>query len=172
MSKKKKTPTQKRREYKLLSKTCFAGQFLAVAAPYIVVGGIKFDDYFIEYNGTKMSIACIIAFIVMGVVIWAVAKKKFKATYVSIILGMSIFIGLLFLIDEIVYDLKYICTAGLAGLVIAAGLEKGSEKLDNKAEQITQGINLAQQEATKEAYQEEVAAKQEKKKVKIRVRKE
>lgn len=172
MAKKTKTPTQKRREYKLLSKTCFFGQFLAVAAPYIVVGGIKFDDYFIEYNGTKMSIACVIAFIVMGAVIWAVAKKKLQATYVSIILGLGIFIGILFLIDEVVYDLKYICTAGLAGLFIAWGLEKGSEKLDEKADEVDKGIALAKQEATKEAYQEEVATKQERKTVKVRVRKD
>lgn len=170
MSKKTRTPTQNKRTYKFVSKSLFVGQFLAVAAPYLVIGGVRFNDYFIEYDGIKMSIASVIAFVVMGVAIWCVAKKKLQATYVGLIVGFAIFDGILWLIDEIVYDMKYIVLFGIIGLFIAFGLEKGSEKADEKAKKIQEGIELAERENTRDAYQQELADK-EQKKVRIKIKK-
>jgi len=172
MSKKQKTPSQLKRQYNVLSKTCFYSQFFAVAAPYLVIGGIKFNDYFIEYSGWKMSLASVIAFVVMGGAIVAVSTKKIKSSYGTLLITWLAFIGFLFLIDKVVEDLKFIMSAGVAGLLVAWELDAQSNRLKKKVIKIDEGIALAEKESIRDAYQEEVANKQEKKKVKIRVRKE
>ena len=60
----------------------------------------------------------------------------------------------------------------LLGLFGALALEKESENLQNKANKVQEGIESAEKRMTEEAYLEEVKEKEEKKTIKIKVRKD
>ena len=86
---KQKTPTQLKRKYKNISRLCFGGEFVSVLAPFVTIGIVKYEDYFIQYNGTKMSIAAILAAALMGLATWLVAKKKFENSFITLIIGWA-----------------------------------------------------------------------------------
>lgn len=149
---------------------CDWGQWVSLIAPFITIGLVNFDDYFIQYDGWKVSIAGIMAAFVMGITVFTIVNKKIQNSYGPLIIKVAIFTACLFLIDKIVYDLKYIMLFTLAGLFGALALEKTSEHLDKKANEIQKGIDSAEEEMIKEAYIEEKQEK-ETKKVKVKVRK-
>lgn len=170
--KKTKTPTQIKRKYKVISKCCFIGQFLSVAAPFVTIGIVNFEEYFVEYNGTKMSIAAILAAAIMGLAVWLVSKKKFTNSYISLIIGWATITVIFFLLGQIINDIAYIMLFGLIGLLGAQGLDIASAKAEEKANKIQKGIDLAQEQLVKEAYLKEQEEKEEKKTIKVRVKKE
>lgn len=168
--KKKKTPTQKKKTLKAWSRTCFAGEFLSVVAPFVAIGIVNYDKYFIQYDGTKISIGFALAMCVMGVATWLVSKKKFTNSFITLIIGWAMITGILFLIKELLQDLCYIMLFGLIGILGAYGLDLTKEKLDKDADDIQKGIDIAEQEMTRDAYKEEIKEKEEKK-VKVKVKK-
>lgn len=174
MAKEKKelTPTQQKKKYKRISNACFLGQFASVAAPFITIGIVNFNEYFVEYDGVKMSIASVIAAVIMGLAIWLVSKKKLDNSYIVLIIGWAAITGIFYLIGEVINDIKYIMSFGLIGLVGALVLDKGAEKAEDKAEEIQRGIDAAKEQMTKEAYIDEVKQAEEKKKIKVKVRKD
>lgn len=174
MAKEKKplTPTQQKKKYKAISRACFMGQFASVAAPFITIGIVNFNDYFVEYDGTKMSIACILAATIMGLAVWLVSKRKFTNTYIALIIGWAVVDGIFFLMGQIINDISYIMLFGLIGLLGACGLDVASAKANAKADQIQKGIDSAKEQMTREAYLDEVKEKEEKKTIKIKVRKD
>lgn len=174
MAKEKKplTPTQQKKKYKTISLACFLGQFASVAAPFIVIGIVNFNEYFVEYDGVKMSIASIIAATIMGLAIWLVSKKKLENSYIVLIVGWAAVTGIFFLIGKIIEDIKYIMAFGLIGLVGALVLDKGAEKAEDKADQIQKGIDAAKEQMTKDAYIDEINQEKEKKTIKIKRRKD
>ena len=161
------TPTQKKKKYKRLSRLCFGGEFVSTAAPFIGIGIANYQEYFVEYDGTKMSLACALAFCMMGLAIWLVSKKKVENSFIALIIGWATFMGILFLIGKVINDLAFIMLYGLIGLIGAYGLDIGSAKLNKKAEKIQKGIERAEEELTAEAYKEELKEK----KVKIKIKK-
>jgi len=108
---------------------------------------------------------------VMGVTVFTIVNKKIQNSYGPLIIKIAIFTAALFLIDKIVYDLKYIMLFTLVGLFGALALEKTSDKLEEKADKIEKGIESAQEQITKEAYLKEVKESEEKKKVKVKIKK-
>lgn len=168
--KKAKTPTQLKRKYKAIGFTCFLGQFISAAAPFIVIGIVNYEEYFVEYNGTKMSIAAIMAAGVMGFAIWLVSKRKLENSYITLLIGWGVVTAIFFLLGQIINDISYIMLFGLIGLVGAFGLDIGSAKAYKKADEIQKGIDAAKEQMTKEAYIDETK-KAEEKKVKIKIKK-
>lgn len=111
-----------------------------------------------------MSLACTLAFGIMGIAVFMVAKKKWENTYISLIIGWAVIDAIAFLLGEIINDIAVIMFFGWFGLVGAQLLESVSKKYEKKAEAIQKGISRAEEEMTAEAYKEE-------KKVKVRITK-
>ena len=170
--KKQLTPTQQKKHYKRIKWACFGGEFLSLIAPFVTIGIINFQEYFIEYDGTKMSIACIISFALMGLAIWLVSSKKFSNSFVSIIIGWATVDFIFFMMGRIINDIATIMAFGLIGLLGAYGLDLASKAADKKMKKIQEGIEQAEKENIRDAYKEEIKTKEEnKKKVKVRVKK-
>lgn len=108
---------------------------------------------------------------VMGTIVFTIVNKKIKNSYGPLIIRVAIITAILFLIEKLVYDLKYIMLFTLLGLFGALALEKTSENLETKADKIQEAIDDGEKERTKNAYLEEVKEKEEKKTVKIKVKK-
>ena len=156
---KERTPTQKLKRYKRISRLCFAGEFVSTATPFVALGIANF----VHYNGTKMSIACFLAMAVMGLAVWLVAKKKFTNSFITLVLGWATFTIIFYLLGEIITDLAFIMACGLLGIMGAAGLDIGSKSALKKAEEVQKGINKAKEEMIADEYKEE-------KKYKIKVK--
>jgi len=165
--KKKLTPTQRYKRLKATQYACFGGEFLSVIAPFITIGIINFNDYFVEYNGTRVSIAFMLALAVMGMAVYLVSKKKFENSFISLIVGWLAITVIFFLLGKIITDISWIMLYGLIGILGAYGLDIASKKASEKADKIKQGMELANQEEIKEEYREEKASK----KVKVKVKK-
>ena len=164
---KERTPTQLKKHYKRIATSCFMGEFLAVAAPFIGMGIANYSEWFVEYDGTKMSLACALSMGVMGLAVYLVSKKKFENSFITLIIGWAVVTGILFLLGRIINDLAYIMLFGLIGILGAYGLDIGSKAASKKADEVQKGIDLAKSQMTAEAYKEEVASK----KVKVKVKK-
>ena len=160
--KKQKTPSQLYRQYKVTSKICFVSEFLSVFAPFLIIGIINHDKYFVQYSGTKMSLACTLAFGVMGIAIYMISKKKWENTYIALIIKWAIFDVIFFLLGEIINDIAVIMFFGWFGLIGAQLLESTSKSFEKKAERIKKAMDRAEEDLTAEAYKEE-------KKVKVKI---
>lgn len=159
------TPTQKKKKYKRISRACFLGEFASVFTPFIIMGAVNFEEYFVQYNGTKVSIAFILALSVMGLATFLIAKKKFDNTFVTLIIGWTTMTIVFFLLGHLITDIAYIMLYGLFGILGACGLDMGSKYAQKKADEIQKGIDKAKEEMTAEDYKEEV------KRIKVKVKK-
>lgn len=173
MNKEKKqlTPTQQKKKYKKIKRICFAGEFASVITPFVIIGIVNFNKYFVEYDGTKMSIACGLAFALMGLALWLVASKKFNNSFVTLIVGWAVVDFIFWMIGQVIMDIAMIMFFGLIGLLGAYGLDIASAQADKKLQKVTDAINQAEKDMTVEAYKEEKIEEAEKKKVKIKIKK-
>ena len=167
MAKKNLTPTQQVKKYKRISRATFGAEFLSIIAPFLAVGIANWNKYFYEYNGTKISVAAVLAFGIMGMAIWMVAKKKLENAYVALLIGWGVFVAIAWLTKEIANDIFMISFCGWFGLAGAFGLDLGSKKALKKANEIQEGIELGKKEMTKNAYIEEVTESKSKKGSKV-----
>lgn len=155
-SKKELTPTQQKKRYSRLRKTCYAGEFLTAIAPFVTIGAVNYNEYFVEYNGTKMSIACIMAMAIMGIALWAITKKKLENSFATLLIGWAAVAFIFQMMGSIVNDIATIMWFGLIGLTSSAGLDVASKKLKTKEDKITEGIEQAKRDMTANAYKAEV----------------
>ena len=158
---KKKTPTENQRDkYKRWSKVCFGGEFVSVFTPFFTIGIVNYEKYFIQYDGTKISIGFALAMVVMGIATFLVAKKNFTQSFVTLLIGWGACTGILFLIKELLTDLCYIMLFGWLGIFGAYGLDVGKKKLKDKADTIQKRIDIANDQNAIEQFkaeQEEIA---------------
>lgn len=166
--KKSLTPTQKKKHYKRIKRACFVGEFASVITPFMIIGIVNYNKYFVEYDGTKMSIACVLAAAIMGLALWLVASKKFTNSFITLIIGWATVDLIFWLLGQIITDIATIMLFGLIGIIGAYGLDIGSAAADKKAKFIDDAMKQAESEITKEEYKEEVEQKQ---KVKVRIKK-
>ena len=167
---KKKTPTQKKRQYKTISYLCFGGEFVSVFAPFIAIGIVNYDKYFVQYDGTKMSIAAVLTAALMGLATWLVSKKKFENSFITLIIGWFSVAFIFLLLGQIINDIAMIMFYGGIGILGAYGLDIGSKEAMKKANKIQEAIDQAVKENTVDDYKEELKEK-ETKKVRIKVKK-
>ena len=71
-----KTVKSQKNKYAIIEYSCFVGEFVSVASPFVAIGIANYDKYFVQYDGTKMSIAFFMAMAVMGMAIFLISKKK------------------------------------------------------------------------------------------------
>lgn len=167
-AKKNRTPTEKKRFYTKVKYATFGGEFLSVITPFLIIGIVKFNDYFVEFDGTRMSIACVLACALMGLTVWLVASKKFENSFISLIIGYATVDFIFFLIGKVINDIAWIMLFGLMGLLGSLGLDVASKKADAKIKEIDSAIKEAQKEQTKEEYREEAKKEEENKNSKVR----
>lgn len=170
MKEKKTLPEQKKRLTKIKN-TLFFGEFLSLITPFVIIGAVNYNDYFVEYDGTKMSIACMLSLALMGLAVWLVSKKKFTNSFITLIVGWYAVAFIFFLMGKIVNDIAVIMFIGGSGIIGAYGLDIANKKVGAKLEDVKKDMKAAQSSLNQEEYKEELKETQEKKKVKIRVKK-
>ena len=166
------TQTQQLKKCKRISRGFFAGELGSVATPFITIGIINHEKYFVEQDGVKMSIGAALAAAVMGFAIWLVSKKKISHSYAVLMVGWAALTAIFFLIGKAINDIAYIMLFGFIGICGAFGLDLASAKYERKAEEIQRGIQAGKEERIKNAYLKETEESEKKKTIRIKVRKD
>ena len=163
MANNKKVPTKQKNSLKRWGRVCFLGEFVSVISPYIGIGIANYEKYFIQYNGTKVSIGFALAMGIMGIAIYLISKKQLAYSFITLFVGWGAVTGILFLVKELLNDICYIMLFGWIGIAVALGLDITKDKLNVKANKIQTAIDKAKELETMKAYEEEVASKENKK---------
>lgn len=157
-----KTPSQLKKKYRAIQYSCFAGEFLSAAAPFVAIAIANYEKYFVEYDGMRVSISFVMAMAVMGFAIFGIAKKKMNNSFVTLIIIWATMAFIFTMLGHLITDLATIMWFGLIGITGAAGLDIVSKK----AEKAKNKITAAQEQA---ANEDMVEAVKEEKKIKVKV---
>ena len=130
--KKQKTIKQQANKYRNIKIACLGGEFISAILPFFIIGIVNRDKYFIEYDGTKFSIAFFLAMAVMGFAIWGITNKKAKNTYIAFLVKWACIALIFTLLGSLINDIAMLMWYGLIGLVGSALLDKGAEVAGNK----------------------------------------
>ena len=158
-----KSVKSQKKKYRALQWTTFIGEFVSVATPFVVIGIVNYEKYFIQYDGTKMSISFFMAMAVMGFAIWSITKKKLENSYITLLIGWAVMAFIFTMLGQMITDLAYIMWFGLIGLCGAYGLDLVSKHYKKKKDEIS--------EAQKIANQDELVEQVKKEKVKVKIKK-
>lgn len=162
------TPSERKKKYTILQWSTYVGEFVAFVLPFFIIGIVNYDKYFVEYNGTKMSIAFFLAMGVMGFGIWGITKKKIENNYITLIIKWVLFAFIFTMLGEIIKDIAAIMWFGLIGIAGAYGLDVASEHYKKEKLQIKDAQEKAKEDDLVEEVKEETKAK---KTIKVRLRK-
>lgn len=172
MAEKKLSLPEKKKRLTRIKNTLFFSEFLSVITPFVVIGAVNYNDYFVECDGTRMSIACMLALALMGISIWLVSKKKFTNSFITLIVGWYAVAFIFFLMGKIVNDIAVIMFIGGSGIIGAYGLDIANKKVSVKLEDVKKDMKAAQSSLNQEEYKEELKQQeQEKKTIKVRIKK-
>ena len=128
----------KERRYRALQYTFFGGEFLSILAPFITLGIINFDEWFMTEEGWKVGLGGSLALALLGMAVFLFTKKKEDSTitngYITLILGWFVVTFIFMLLANIMEQISTIMFFGGLGLLGAFGLDLGSKSMKTKAD--------------------------------------
>ena len=174
MAKKELTTKQKQMKYRALQYTAIGGMFASVLTPFIVLGIVNFQDWFMASDGYKIGLGGTLGLAVVGIALALVTFKKEKESKVTDgwITLLVIWFALAFvfkLLERIYSEIFTIMMWTGLGLAVAFGLNIFSKKEKEKADLYKEARSKVNQETLEDKIRQEVAEEEEKKKVKIKV---
>lgn len=133
-NKEKKPPLKERNPYAFYRNGFYAlvvAKFTSIFLPFIVLFGIKFEEYFKVSTGTtvKMSVGCILALIVGGIALFQSLNRKDEKgnkSPITTVIGWGIGFAFVFLFSSILKDLVLIVGCGFLGQVVGLAFEFGA----------------------------------------------
>ncbi len=154
---KERTVKQEQKYHKRWSLACFIAEFPVVFAPFITIGIVNYDKYFIQYDGTKVSVSFILAMAVLGIAVYCVSKKKLENSMITLLIAWTIVAFIFTILGELITDIAMIMWFGLIGLAGAFGLDKVSKAELAKSEKCKNAINKAEEDIMVEKHKKESA---------------
>ena len=171
------TIKQKRNKYRKYKRLANLGEYAVLPIPFAALAIANRETWFPDPNtGWQVGIGGTLAFILLGFITMIITENQKKESkvdtgYISLIIGYVLAAVIITLIRNILNELLIIMWVGLSGLVAGLGLDitrRHFKKKQNEEQQILDVAkrNLAVEQATQETIQE----REEKKKVKIRIK--
>lgn len=146
MAKKQKTIKQQANTYRNIKFGCLTAEYLSALAPFVAIAIANKDTWFINYNGTQISIALYLAFAFMGIAIYGITTKKLENTYFGFIMKWAIVAIIFTLLGELINQITQIMWVGLIGLLGSQGFELGAKQAKNKQHKLLSAIEKAKEE--------------------------
>lgn len=161
MAKKKLTATKKKKLYKVASKSAFAGEFISIGTPYVVMGAINYDEWFKGTEGWKVGLGGSIALALMGIAVLLVKKNKEDkdnsvSGYITLLLGWLAVAFVFLLLANIMHQIASIMFFGAIGIAGALGLDIVSNKYDEKAKMYELAIKKIRGESIENQVRKEI----------------
>ena len=146
MGKNKKTIKQQANTYRNIKFGCLGAEFLSAIAPFVAIGIANRDTWFIDYNGTQISVALYLALAFMGIAIYGITSKKLENTYFGFIMKWTIVAIIFTMLGDLINQIAYIMWMGLIGLLGSQGFELGYKSAKNKQQKLLTSIEKAKEE--------------------------
>ena len=146
MGKNKKTIKQQANTYRNIKFGCLGAEFLSAIAPFVAIGIANRDTWFIDYNGTQISVALYLALALMGIAIYGITSKKLENTYFGFIMKWTIVAIIFTMLGDLINQIAYIMWMGLIGLLGSQGFELGYKSAKNKQQKLLTSIEKAKEE--------------------------
>ena len=167
-----KKKKNKYRKYQVISNV---GEYAVLPIPFITLGIINKDEWFVDTNGWKIGVAGVLAILLLSVATFLVTKQQEKDSkltdgYVSLMLGWIMTSIIFTLIADIAQDISNIMWVGATGIAAAFGLDIARNSFKTKADKYKQDLEQAQSELNKQQAMQEIIADNSKK-VKVKVKK-
>lgn len=159
MAKKQLTALQKKNKYRALQYTTYSSEFLSILTPFIVMGGIHYQEWFVNEDGWKVGLGGALALALLGIAVFLIGKKKEdeKITngYISLILGWYCIAFIFVLLSNILDQMATIMLVGGLGLMGAFGLDITSKNFQKKADTYKAKIEQNKEEEILEEIKQE-----------------
>ena len=163
MEKKKLTATQKKNRYRALQYGTFAGEFVSILTPFIVMGCVNAKEWFYNEDGWKVGLGGTLALALMGIAVFLVTKKKEDNSktdgFISLIVGWFAVAFVFMLLADIMSQITTIMMFGGLGLLGAFGLDLTSKNFKAKADMYKETIQKANQDVLKRQVESEIENK-------------
>ena len=165
--KKPLTATQKMRKYRAIQYTALGGEFVSVMLPYIVLGAINFNEWFVGEQGWKVGLGGSIALALMGLAVWLTTKKKenkeLTSGWITFIIAWFAVAFVFQLLGSIIDQIATIMFVGGAGILGAFGLDEVSISYKKKANAYKMALQDVKQSSIEDEARAEVRQEQENK---------
>ena len=171
--KKSLTPYQKKRRYRAIEKSAFAGEFVSMVTPYIIMGAINFDEWFRTTDGWRVGLGGSLVIALMCICVFVITKKKEDTDsktggYVTLLLGWLAVAFIFLLLANIMYDIASIMFFGAIGIAGALGLDVTSKKFKVKADMYEEALKKVTNENVEDEVRKSIE-KEVQETVKIRI---
>ena len=168
MAKKQLTVKQKQTRYRALQYTTFVSEFISILTPFIIMGAVNYEDWFVSENGWKVGLGGTLALALLGIAVLLVTKKKedekITSGYITLIIGWFAVAFIFVLLASIIEQIAMIMFFGGIGLLGAFGLDMTSKNFKAKADTYKNALNTANEKTLEEEAKEEIAKKEARKK--------
>lgn len=163
--KKPLTATQKMKKYRAIQYTARGGEFVSVMLPYIVLGAINFNEWFVGEQGWKVGLGGSIALALMGLAVWLTTKKKenkeLTSGWITFIIAWFAVAFVFQLLGSIIDQIATIMFVGWAGILGAFGLYVVSISYKKKANAYKMALQDVKQSSIEDEARAEVRQEQE-----------
>lgn len=166
------TTKKKQKTYRVLQYTCVGGEFITALTPFIILGAVNGEQWFVSQDGWKIGLGGALALALMGIAVFLVMHKKEQESkttngWITLIVGWFAVAFIFVLLANIIDQIATIMLWGGLGLCASFGLDMTSKSFKKKADLYKEVIGDVQKDKLKEQIIQEV--EEEKKKVKIKV---
>lgn len=163
MAKKPLTAKQKQNKYRALQYSTFVGEFVSIILPFVIMGAVNYEDWFVSESGWKVGLGGTLALALLGIAVLLVTKKKedekITSGYIALIIGWFAVAFIFVLLASIIEQIAMIMFFGGIGILGAFGLDMTSKNFKAKAEMYKGSIQRAQDKALEEQAMEEIKRK-------------
>jgi hypothetical protein len=163
--KKPLTATQKMRKYRAIQYVALGGEFVSVVLPYIILGAVNFNEWFVCEQGWKVGLGGSIALTLMGLAVWLTTKKKenkeLTSGWITFIIAWFAVAFVFQLLGSIIDQIASIMFVGGVGIVGAFGLDEVSIVYKKKANAYKMALQDVKQSSIEDEAKAEVRQEQE-----------
>jgi len=159
-TKKPLTVKQKQQRYRRLQYTCVGGELVSVLTPFITLGALNYDKWFMTVDGWKVGIGGGLALALMGIAVLLFTKKKEDKSitngWITLIIGWFAVAFIFVLLNSIIHEIATIMLWGGLGLIGAFGLDLESQNLKKKADTLKEVLKDVEKDTFKEEAKREL----------------
>ena len=159
MAKKPLTAKQKQNKYRALQYSTFVGEFVSIILPFVIMGAVNYEDWFVSESGWKVGLGGTLALALLGIAVLLVTKKKedekITSGYIALIIGWFAVAFIFVLLASIIEQIAMIMFFGGIGILGAFGLDMTSKNFKSKADLYKNAIAKAKTENLEEELKDE-----------------
>lgn len=156
---KKLTLKQQLNKYRALQYSTFVGEFVSIILPFVIMGAVNYEDWFVSESGWKVGLGGTLALALLGIAVLLVTKKKedekITSGYITLIIGWFAVAFIFVLLASIIEQISMIMFFGGIGILGAFGLDMTSKNFKAKADLCKETIKSGKQKVLQDQFVKE-----------------